>query len=75
MIFGPALNCQVSDVTIRGNKKEVAWFCLLGGQCETTNVVLLQIDAYATGVLACCFDRIFQIILMCFGCPELNRGE
>jgi hypothetical protein len=41
----------------------------------TTDTVLLQIDASATGVLACCFDQIFHIILMSFGCPELNRGE
>ena len=46
-----------------------------GRAMETTNTVLLQIDASATGVLACCFDQIFHIILMSFGCPELNRGE
>jgi len=47
----------------------------VGRAIETTNTVLLQIDASATVVLACCFDQIFYIILMSFGCPELNRGE
>jgi len=42
---------------------------------ETTNTVLEQIDVPATGVLACCFDQIFHIKVMSFGCPELNRGE
>ena len=54
---------------------EVTVVLSAGRAMETTNAVLLQIDASATRVLACCFDQIFHITLMSFGCPGLNRGE